>query len=342
MIIIFIPLELIFIFLFLAAATVTGAVNSLLSSLPWLLTGAVVGLIMTGIHMLIRFYRQKTENILFTIGEIIMILWLVPGALFWMELTALDRCGSWMAYFGDSQLVRLLTILAVIVLGCFILMTIAAIIPLAIVRIPVLLLSILFPFGLYFHGLNSACDSYSTYIATDFTAEDTVQECTVIRDTAIYYPTLRTENRMPMILPADHKYTKESFESGEIVYLLMTLEDASANGYEYIPVSNGEKGGYVSVADLELNNPPVYTYGVQVTAETADIYACKVEEIHMNDNVLTTESRQDNVIATLSSGEVLNVQDEEDGYLMIYMDNGEAGYISCSDVGILRTENKTE
>lgn len=73
-----------------------GAIEDLGAIAPWFLTGAGVGLLMTGIHLLIALFRRKREKLLFWIAEAVMLLSLFPGVFFFAELLnlicAADGC----------------------------------------------------------------------------------------------------------------------------------------------------------------------------------------------------------------------------------------------------------
>ena len=331
MVIIWISFEVIFVLLVLAVGLGYSLINSLAESLPWIFCGLLIGLLLTGIHCLLRYLRAQTNNILFTFAELMMFLGIIPGVWFYSELMYIDHFNRWMDWFGSELPIRFITLFGVLVLGSTVVMIIAAFLPRILQHI-LLIAVVACPFLLYWNGLEVCTQSFSDYSLTDFSTEDSLQEATIVEMAPIYYRSFKAENRLPVSF--SKKYTRYSFEEGEVVYLPYSLNKER----EYVLVSNGEMAGYVSVDCLELNDPPIYEYAVECSKETVPVYGCeeKVLVTFENGNEVTSKSRLDEVVEKLEQGEQLNILDSEDEYLLIKRSEDALGYVRKEDVEVVR------
>lgn len=258
----FIPLGLIFILIFCGVGLAAEAIKSFVDALPFILAAIVVTVVLYGIHRLIAVFKSKRPRcrFLYSIGEVVMILSSTFGIIAFAGPTYIDRCGRWFTWFGDGLEAQIITYMCVVIIISSVVMIVAFFIPSNAISNILLLLPIILPFAIYCNSLTVSAESYSDYITTCFTSEDTLAEYEVEKDTKIYYPDImKGDNLLPALSPI--KYTSEEFKEGEIVYAIYV--SGQVENFEkgsYIVVSNGSIGGMVSVDDLKDVSEPQYTY----------------------------------------------------------------------------------
>lgn len=317
----FIIAEFVSALLVFAVGFLNGAIENIGDFAPWILSGMGMGVVLTGVHLLARLFREKTGSVFFLFAEAVMLLGVFPGVVFAAELVSLDRCGRWMAWLGSSAPVRILTALAVLVAACTLVMIIAFAIPLAPVRIPVLLLTAAIPAGLYFWGLSAGMESYSAYMASNFALAEPFEEYEITRDTEIYYPSFEEPNLLPMLL--SDPYSGGSFEKGTVVYLLSSMVAAEYAELEYIPVSDGERSGYVAVSALRELDEPVYDYSLAAGEDGAQTYLLSGGEL--------TQS------SFLNPGEALDYMASAGGMLKVRLTDGNIVWVLREDAEVVKT-----
>lgn len=317
----FIIAEFVSALLVFAVGFLNGAIENIGDFAPWILSGMGMGVVLTGVHLLARLFREKTGSVFFLFAEAVMLLGVFPGVVFAAEIVSLDRCGRWMAWLGSSAPVRILTALAVLVAACTLVMIIAFAIPLAPVRIPVLLLTAAIPAGLYFWGLSAGMESYSAYMASNFALAEPFEEYEVTRDTEIYYPSFEEPNLLPMLL--SDPYSGGSFEKGTVVYLLSSMVAAEYAELEYIPVSNGERSGYVAVSALRELDEPVYDYSLAAGEDGAQTYLLSGGELAPS--------------SVLSPGEALDYMASAGGMLKVRLTDGNIVWVLREDAEVVKT-----
>ena len=346
MAIFFIPLSLILLLILCGIGLATEAIKSFIDALPFILVAAVVSLVILAIHCLARAFRQKHPNPLYSISEFIMILSVTVGFIAFAGPTSLDHCHRWLCWFGNSFAVQMLTYIGIVTLATLICMIIAYLMPVKALSSLLLIVPIVLPFFLYGNALSTSAQSYSDYIATEFSSMDSIQEYRVTEGTAIYYPDIwRGQPRIPALLPV--KYTADTFSEGDIVYTIYhSAEYYKENGDDYVIVSDGTKGGMVAVAALEPVGVPQNQYGLQ-TKSDAVLYKAESSTVTYNfpkEGSYTIWSRTDQVLATLPAGLTLTLledgMDEVDStetYLRIRLSDGSEGYIAREDIAVIRT-----
>ncbi|HIT59453.1 MAG TPA: hypothetical protein IAC39_07075 [Candidatus Faeciplasma pullistercoris] len=334
----FIPLGFILLLIFLSLGLAREAIRGLLETLPIWIAAIVIIAVLFAIYRMVTIFKEKRPKCraTFTLGLWIMILSSTFGVFAFAGPTWLDRCGRWFTWFGDEIEIQMLTyVCAVILLGAAA-MIIAFLIPSNLVSNIILLIPIMLPFAIYFNAMSVSTQSYSDFVTTDFTSEDTLTEYEVVRDTKIYYPTIwKGSPSLPEFSPI--KYAPKQFNAGETVYAvygsgsIKTFEEGS-----YVIVSNGTIGGKVLVDDLKDVAEPQYRYEIILSTEQAEVY----EAVKVLSNLEIYE-KGDAIVGTLTKdvvpGGILNVVGGDDGYLKIKLEDGSLGYISCNDVAVVRT-----
>lgn len=334
----FIPLGFILLLIFLSLGLAREAIRGLLETLPIWIAAIVIIAALFAIYCMVAKFKSKRPKCraMYTFSLWIMILSSTFGVFAFAGPTWLDRCGRWFTWFGDSvEIQMLIYVCAVILLGAAA-MILAFLIPSNLVSNIILLVPIILPFAIYFNAMSVSAQSYSDFVTTDFTSEDTLTEYEVVRDTKIYYPTIwKGSPSLPEFSPV--KYTPEKFEAGEIVYAVYSSSSIAdlAQG-SYVIVSNGTIGGKVLVDDLKDVAEPQYRYEIILSVEQAEVYEAV--------RVLTTleiYEKGDAIVGTLAKDEVpdgiLDVVGGDDGYLRIKLEDESLGYISCDDVEVVRT-----
>ncbi len=334
----FIPLGFIFLLIFCALGLARELIRGFLEALPIWIAAIIVIAVLFLIYCMVSGFRARRPRcrILYSLGLWIMILSTTFGLFAFAGPTWLDRCGRWFTWFGDSvEIQMLIYVCAVILLGAAA-MILAFLIPSNLISNIILLVPIILPFVIYFNAMSVSTQSYSDYITTDFTSEDTLIEYQVVRDTKIYYPTLwKGSPSLPEFSPI--KYAPKQFKAGETVYAMYnsgsieTFEEGS-----YIIVSNGTIGGKVLVDDLEDVAVPQYRYEMTLATEQSEVYeAVKIlpnyEIYEKGDNIVGVITKDN-----LSDGKLV-VTGGDDGYLEIELEDGTLGYISRNDVEVVRT-----
>ena len=323
MTVIFLPIGLILVFIIAGAGLAYTIMSNIQSILLGGLLGAVLAAVFLGIHFLIGFYRQKTGNILFTICRLLLWVFLLVGWLFCMEVTHLDESRYFFDWLGTaaadsiaSQATALVAISVIIMLGSLVLLTIAAFLPFQPLRSLFCLLQIALFVGVGWFSISVCTTSYSDYQVKCFSVEEAPEEYTVTDNAAIYYPSMRRENRFPMALP--WKWSSDSFSAGETVYLLSNVED-------YALVGNTEKAGYVEKSLLDVEQVPFYE---------------AVEEVLLtlnNGNQITETHLGEKVLRQLSAGEPVVRVDTWNGYLLVTDQDGAQGFVETRYVEAVRT-----
>lgn len=332
----FVPMSLIFILLFCGLGLAAEAINSFLDALPFILAALLVSAVLFAIHCMVRRFREKRKNALYSVSEAVMVLSVTLGIFAFAGPTYIDRCGRFFTWFGDGVEMQILTYIGIVLVFSAVAMILAFLIRSKAISCILLLLPIALPFAIYAYSLSVGAESYSDYVTTYFTPEDFLPEYRVTKDTPIYYPDiLKGESPLPALLPV--KYTTEEFQEGEIVY---AVYGAAKEDSVYLTVSNGTLGGLVAVEDLEAVETPQYAYEIRTVSEECAVYKANAYTVTYNfpvEGFYTIWSRTDEVIATLGEGEVLAVTDPEDGFLRILLSDGREGYLSRDDVAVVRT-----
>lgn len=338
MIVWFIPLGFILLLIFLSLGLAREAIRGLLETLPIWIAGIVIIAVLFAIYCMVARFKTKRPKCraMYTLGLWIMILSSTFGVFAFAGPTWLDRCGRWFTWFGDEIEIQMLTyVCAVILLGSAA-MIVAFLIPSNLISNIILFIPIILPFMIYFNAMSVSTQSYSDFITTDFTSEDTLTEYEVVRDTKIYYPTIwKGSPSLPEFSPI--KYAPKQFNAGETVYAVYS--SGSIENFEegsYVIVSNGTIGGKVLVDDLKDVAEPQYRYDIILSTEQAEVY--EVVKVLSN---LEIYEKGDTIVGTLTKdvvpGGILNVVGGDDGYLKIKLEDGSLGYISRSDVAVMRT-----
>ena len=317
----FIIAEFVSALLVFAVGFLNGAITRIGDFAPWILSGMGMGLILTGMHSLIRVFREKTGSVFFLFAEAVMLLGIFPGVVFAAELVSLDRCGVWMAWLGSSAPARIFTALAVLSAACMAVMLLAFAIPLVPVRIPVLLLTAAVPICLYFRGLSVCTESYSAYMASNFALAEPFEEYEVTEDTALYYPSFEEPALLPILL--SEPYSGGSFEEGTVVYLLSSMVAAEYAELEYIPVSDGERSGYVAVSALRELDEPVYEYSLAAGEDGAQTYRLSGGELAPS--------------SVLSPGEALDYMASAGEMLKVRLTDGNIVWVLREDAEVVKT-----
>lgn len=337
----FIPLGVIFLLIFCSIGLAAEAIKSFMDALPYIIAAIVVTAILLGIHYIITVFKSKRPKcgILYSISEWVMILSSTFGLFAFAGPTWLDRCGRWFTWFGNGIDAQILTYISIVIILSTIIMVAAFFIPSNIVTNIILLLPIALPFCIYFNSLSVSTQSYSDFITTDFTCEDTLSEYEVVRDTKIYYPDIwKGDAPIPALSPI--KYTSKEFKAGEIVYAIYA--SGSIENFEegsYIIVSNGTIGGQILVDDLKDVAKPQYTYKIRTVSEESPVYKADVRTITHNypvEGSYQIWDRTEEVIDKIEKNTEVIVTNSDDGFLRIKLSDGAEGYISCNDVEVVR------
>lgn len=334
----FIPLGFILLLIFCGIGLARELIRGFLEALPVGIAVVIIIAVLIGIYCMVAVFKRNRPKCraLYSFGMWIMILSTTFGVFAFAGPTSLDRCGRWFTWFGDSIEVQLLTYICAVILIGTALMIIAFLIPINRVSNLILLVPIILPFAIYYNAMSVSAQSYSDFVTTDFTSEDTLTEYEVVRDTKIYYPTIwKGSPSIPEFSPV--KYTPKKFKAGEIVYAVYSSSSiADFEEGSYVIISNGTIGGKVLVDDLKDVAEPQYRYEIILSAEQAEVYEAV--------RVLTTleiYEKGDAIVGTLAKEEVpdgiLDVVGGDDGYLRIKLEDGLLGYISCNDVEVMRT-----
>ena len=334
----FIPLGFILLLIFCALGLARDLIRGFLEALPVGIAAIVIIAVLFLIYCMVAVFKANRPkcSVLYSIGMWIMILSSRLGVFAFAGPTSLDRCERWFTWFGNNIEAQLLTYICTVILIGTALMIISFLIPSNLISNIILLVPIILPFAIYCNAMFVSTQSYSDFVTTDFTSEDTLTEYEVVRDTKIYYPTLwRGSPSLPEFSPI--KYAPKQFEAGETVYAI--YDSGSIENFEegsYIIVSNGTIGGKVLVDDLKDVAEPQYRYEMILSTEQAEVY----EAVRVLSNLEIYE-KGDAIVGTLAKDEVpdgiLDVVGGDDGYLRIKMEDGSLGYISCDDVEVVRT-----
>lgn len=338
MIVWFIPLGVILLLIFCAFGLARELVRGFLEALPVGIAAVIIIVVLFGVYYMVAVFKSKRPQCrtLYSLGMWMMILSSTFGVFAFAGPTSLDRCGRWFTWFGDNIEAQLLTYICAVILIGTALMIIAFLIPINGVSNLILLVPIILPFAIYFNAMSVSAQSYSDFVTTDFTSEDTLTEYEVVRDTKIYYPTIwKGGPSIPEFSPV--KYTPKKFEAGEIVYAVYSSRSiADSEKGSYIIVSNGTMGGQVLVDNLKDVAEPHYRYEMILSTEQAEVY----EAVKVFSNFEFYE-KGDAIVGTLAKDDVpegiLKVVGGDDGYLRVKMEDGSLGYISCDDVEVVRT-----
>lgn len=344
MTVIFLPIGFILVFIIAGAGLAYTIMSNIQSILLGGLLGAVLAAVFLGIHFLIGFYRQKTGNILFTICRLLLWVFLLVGWLFCMEVTHLDESRYFFDWLGTaaadsiaSQATALVAISVIIMLGSLVLLTIAAFLPFQPLRSLFCLLQIALFVGVGWFSISVCTTSYSDYQVKCFSVEEAPEEYTVTDNAAIYYPSMRRENRFPMALP--WKWSSDSFSAGETVYLLSDVED-------YALVGNTETAGYIEKSLLQKVDQPVYQYSLRIREDVEQVpFYEAVEEVLLtlnNGNQITETHLGEKVLRQLSAGEPVVRVDTWNGYLLVTDQDGAQGFVETRYVEAVRTPVATE
>lgn len=346
MVVLFIPLSVIFLFLFCGIAFAMEVIHSFMDVLPFILAAIIVSVIVLGIHFIFCAFRSKRPNSLYSVSEFVMIFSITVGIIAFTGLLNLDRCHRWLSWFGEGLAVQILTYIGIVILSNLVFATIAYVMPAKIISSFVLLIPIAFPFVIYASSISVCTKSYSDYVTTHFTSMEAIQEYKIIKDSKIYYPDIfKGDALFPALLP--YKYSTEVFLEGDIVYTVYnSVEYYEENGYTYITVSDGTKGGLVEINDLEKVDTPQYQYILETSTDGCPLYKADSSIINFNfptKGSYTIWSKSDEILATLPAGQALTLvtdgvdeKDSTDIYLRIQLDDGTQGYIERENIAIVR------
>ena len=337
----FVPLGLILLLIFCSIGLARESIRGFLEALPVGIAAIVIIAVLFAIYCMVNIFKAKRPKCrtLYLIGIWIMILSSTIGVFAFAGPTGLDRCKRWFTWFGDGIEAQLLTYICIVILLGAAIMIIAFLIPSDLISNITLLIPILLPFAIYFNAMTVSTQSYSNFITTDFTSEDVLTEYEVVRDTKIYYPTIwKGSPSLPEFLPI--KYTPKQFEAGEIVYAVYnsgSIENLEKGSY--IIVSNGTIGGQILVDDLKDIAESQYVYKVQTVSEENPVYKADVDTITYNfpvEGSYQIWNRTNEVVGRIEKKEEITVTASDDGFLRIKLPDGTEGYISRSDVEVVR------
>lgn len=146
MVIFYIPLGLILIFILCGIGLATEAIKSFMDALPIILIAILITIILFAIHRMIRAFQAKRYNVLYLIGEVILILSTTLGLFIYAGPTYIDHCKRWFTWFGDGLGVQILTYMGVVIIFSMVIMVIAFLIPSRVISSILLLLPIVLPF----------------------------------------------------------------------------------------------------------------------------------------------------------------------------------------------------
>lgn len=346
MIVLFIPLGFFFLLLFCGIAFAMEVIHSFIDAIPFILASILVSIIVLGIHRIVCAFRIKRPNLLYSVSEFVMIFSITVGIIAFAGPLNLDRCHRWLSWFGDSLAIQLLTYIGMVILTNLVFVTIAYVMPARIISSFVLLIPIAFPFMIYVNSISVCTKSYSDYVTTHFTSMESIQEYRIVEDSRIYYPDIfKGEALFPAFVP--YKYSTEKFSEGDIVYTVYnSAEYYEENGYTYITVSDGTKGGMIKIANIEKVDAPQYQYILQTRSDDCTLYKADSYVINYNfptKGSYTTWSKSDEVLTTLPAGQALTLStdgvdemDSADIYLRIQLCDGTQGYIAREDIAVIR------
>lgn len=184
------------------------------------------------------------------------------------------------------------------------------------------------------------CQSYSNYFTKRIMLDNTFVEYTITENTNIYYPSHRSEKRIPSILP--YKISVNKFDSSDIVFSNNISYTRSEDGY--IEVSDGEKSGYVKQSSLKANENFVYDYQFICNQNNTPIYKAKIKErTNSAGQPYRSYSLSDTkeIEKYINKGEALTKVDyyfEESEYMAVSLPDGTEGYVSIFNIDLKKTK----
>lgn len=233
-----------FVFLMLAIGLLglSMLVSAIIENILVLVTVAILFIVLCFIVRGLDEFLERTGNPVIVISGLSIILFYIGGVIYISETIELDNCSYYLGFIdADIGVKTLLTI--AIVAGISMLVLLIA------MYCPVIIQSFLcigqaVGIVVFCYWLIILCThSYSDYATDCIMESETLYEYTVNKETQIYYPSYKVENRYPGFFPI--KWSTEMFEAGEIVYA-----NSGSVGNGYIRVTNGEIAGYVNISDL--------------------------------------------------------------------------------------------
>ena len=260
-----------------------------------------------------------------------MLLWvfLLVGWLFCMEVTHLDESRYFFDWLGTaaadsiaSQATALVAISVIIMLGSLVLLTIAAFLPFQPLRSLFCLLQIALFVGVGWFSISVCTTSYSDYQVKCFSVEEAPEEYTVTDNAAIYYPSMRRENRFPMALPLE-MVQRFFFRRGD------RLPAVRCGGLR-LGGQHG-KSGVCRKSLLQKVDQPVYQYSLRIREDVEQVpFYEAVEEVLLtlnNGNQITETHLGEKVLRQLSAGEPVVRVDTWNGYLLVTDQDGAQGFV---------------
>ena len=186
----FIPLGIILLLIFCAVGLASELIRDFLEALPVWIAAIIIIVVLFLIYCMVSGFRVKRPKCrtLYSIGLWVMILSSTFGVLLFSGPTSLDRGARWFTWFGDSIEIQLLTYVCAVILIGAAAMILAFLIQSNLISNIILLAPIILPVAIYFNAMFVSTQSYSDFITTDFTSEDTLTEYEVVRDTKIIRP----------------------------------------------------------------------------------------------------------------------------------------------------------
>lgn len=189
-------------------------------------------------------FLEKTGNPLVFISGVAIFLFYLCGLLYISETINMDKNNYYLGFIDVDYGVKTLITIALVVGISMLILFIAMYCPVVVQC--VFCIGQVFGMVVFCYFLITLCThSYSDYATERILSDETIYEYTVDRETKIYYPSFRSDNRYPSLFPG--KWSTEVFEEGETVYANRVL----GGDNEYIRVTNGDIAGYVNVSDLQ-------------------------------------------------------------------------------------------
>lgn len=187
-------------------------------------------------------FLEKTGNPLVFISGVAIFLFYLCGLLYISETINMDKSNYYLGFIDVDTGVKTLITIALVVGISMLILFIAMYCPIAVQC--VLCIGQVVGMVMFCYFLITLCThSYSDYATNRIMQDETIYEYTVKKETKIYYPSFRSDNRYPSLFPG--KWSTEVFEKGDTVYA-----NSGLDSNEYVRVTNGDIAGYVNVSDL--------------------------------------------------------------------------------------------